>query len=880
MVIRSAPHPAVQEDVARQPSANAAEFSQRVPEPDEAGPYSSSAALRWLYQRFFHHIRVDERWSGVVADAAERGVVVYTMRSVSVVDFLCLDFLVKRFDLPRIRYVNELGLGILEPFGHAGRRIRLRRNVAEDQALSDVVRSRHSALLFLRRPPRFGHRAHRKGEQLDIDLIQTLVETQRELDTPIFVVPQTFVWTKRPPKPKPGLMDLFFGPVEWPGQLRVSLQFLLNYRNGLLRSGEPFDVKAFLDEHPALDDGQVADKLRYALLRRMERERTVVLGPTQKTPTRIQEELLRSPRVRKHIEGDARSRKKPVPSVEEYARKELKRLCAKQDPGVISVLRYFLDWLWHQLYDGLVVDEEGVERVREAARKGAIVLLPSHKSHVDYLVLSYVLYTRDLSPPIIAAGDNLNFAPVGPLLRRGGGFFIKRSFRGNKLYATLVDAYIRKLLVSGFPLEFFLEGGRSRTGKLLPPKFGLMSMVTDAALLLPHRKVQFVPVSIDYERVIEEGAYVHELSGGEKQKESLGELLKTPRVLRSKYGRLYVQFGEILDFDEVLQQEVGKGRQDAIKPPEKRALVQRLAHRAVYEIDRVTLVTPAALVATALLVHRRRGALHGEVADKCDKLLRSLDRLGAPVARHVRGSDGGVRADVVREAIALFTDAKLISRHNTDQEPVYSITDQGRMALEYYKNNILHFFVASALISSALMADEGEPMDDATLRERVQELSRLFKYEFMYRADAPFDEIFEDALDMMKSAGEVERVEGRIRVAGGSGGTMVQLYAEMLRTYFESYLVTTRSASAVIDEPVSQKDLIKHTLALGDRMQLVGALDLRESVSKSKLENALLALRDRGLIRFGKDELIEPGPEANGRDDFKELEQRLASYAR
>jgi glycerol-3-phosphate O-acyltransferase len=847
-----------------------------------AAPYAPNAILRWLYNRFFRHIHVDERWSGVVRSAAERGVVVYVMRSLSLLDFLCLDFLVKRFGLPLVRFVNELGLWILEPFGKGERRLRFRREMPQDRALSEVVRSRCSALLFLRRPPKLG-RPRRKGEDMDVDLIRTLVETQRQMDQPILLVPQTFVWRKLPPTHRRGILDFLFGPVEWPGRLRVFFQFLFNYRNALLRSGEPFDLSTFVEEHQDLTDAEVADKIRYALLRRMERERSIVLGPTKKSPARIQEELLRSPRVRAHIEAESRASGKPVAKVERYARRELRRLCADPSPLVIGTLHRFFDWVWHRIYDGLVVDKEGLERIREAARQGTVVLVPSHKSHVDYLVLSDVLYANALSPPLIAAGENLNFWPVGGLLRRAGAFFIRRSFRGKKLYAALVDAYIRKLLVEGFPLEFFIEGGRSRTGKLLPPKYGLLSMVVDASLLLRGRRIQFVPISIGYEKIVEERSYVHELGGGEKEKENIGGLIKSSEILRSRYGRLYVQFGEILDFDRIYQEELTSEdgelpAADQLRPAKRRLLVQRLAHRIVYEINRVTVVTPAALVATALLAHRRRGMTHDRLVWIAGQLLESLERQGATIVSQLRASEGGVRDDTLREALQLFISDRLVVQHGEGEDAIYAIPEERRINLEYYMNNILHFFVPKALISSALLAGTGEPVTEEALRERVRELSRLFKYEFMYRADASFDEIFDDALADMMAARELEGTSVHVRPAE-TAVPMVQMYAAMLRSYFESYLLALRSCAVLLDEKrMARKEWHKRALVQGQRLYLAGAIELRESVNKPRLENALKSLHDLGVLRLVPGEEVEAGAALTGRGELKALEKQLTPF--
>ena len=831
--------------------------------------------MRWLYRRFFRHIEVDESWSAEVRAAAAKGVVVYVARSISFLDFLCLDFLVKRFSLPLVRFVNDLGLWILEPFGRGERRLRFRRQVPEADALSTVLRDRFSALLFLRKPPKVGSRA-RRGQETEVDLIRTLVETQRKIDQPILLVPQTFIWNIRPPQQKRGLVDLFFGPVEWPGKVRVFFQFLFNYRNARLRSGTAFDLCAFIEEHQDLTDHEIADKVRYALLRRIERERRLVQGPTKKTTGRIQEELLRSPRVRRHIRAHAERTGKSIAKVEKEARKMLEQLAANQQPWAVRLFLHVLTWVFRKIYDGLEVDQEGIERVREAARHGPLVYLPSHKSHVDYLVLSYLLQKQALQPPLIAAGENLSFFPLGFFLRRGGAFFIRRSFKGKKLYPALVDAYLRKLLVEGFPIEFFLEGGRSRTGKLLSPKFGLLSMVVDAASRAHLPNVSFVPVSIGYERIVEERSYVHELGGGEKRKESLGGLMGTPKLLRSKYGRLYVRFGEILSLGEAL----GGQRMDQLKPPERRALVQAIAHETLRRIDKVTVVTPAAMVATALLVHRRRGIRFGKLHERIEMLFQSLAKAGAYIADPLTSAEGSIRRDTLEETLALFVDAGLVEEHQTGGEIIYRVPGRRRMALEYYKNNVLHFFVPAALVASAIRVGD-EPVTVATVKERVGQLATLFRHELHTPPDT--DAMVEEVLSAMEKAREIDRLGQQVRAADGPTGRHLATYSDMLRSYFEAYLLALRSVSGLprkgdAEDGPGRKEWVKRTLELGQRMYLAGEIECRESISKPKLETAIRALKDRDLLTYGPMDTILAG-KANA-EDFDRLQQQLRAFLR
>ena len=277
--------------------------------------------------------------------------------------------------------------------------------------------------------------------------------------------------------------------------------------------------------------------------------------------------------------------------------------------------------------------------MRAAARRGPLVLVPSHRSHVDYLVLTHVLVDHDLAPPLIAAGSNLSFFPLGFLFRRGGAFFLRRSFGGNRLYSTVFREYVRKVMREGYSIEFFIEGGRSRTGKLLQPKLGLLGIIADVAADGDARGAQVVPVSIAYDKVIEEGSYAQELAGGRKRKEDLGAVLRTTRVLASNYGRLYVHFDEPFDLGE----EIARARTAPREGDEagRRSIVRRLAHRVLWGITRASVVTPTALVAACW---RRAVARRGRRCSTCASCLRRESAAGAGGRLAVALQDGAASA--------------------------------------------------------------------------------------------------------------------------------------------------------------------------------------------------------------------------------------------
>ncbi len=863
--------------------------------------YLPNPALAWIYQRFFQHIEVDEAWAGRVREAEARGTVVYVLRNLSFVDFLALDYLTKTLGLPQVRFANDLGLWVLEPMGRGWlSALRPRRETDDVKRLRQAIDGGHSAALFLKRPPtlldpapvarqrgflpRVARTLPTRGKNEGDAFLRAVLEAQRGRTSPILLVPQVFVWTRSPDAQKHNAVDALFGPREWPGKIRTVVQFLANWRQVALRAGEPVDVQAFIEQETRAADGVappdevLVRRLTYALLRRLERERRGVLGPAKKPHDRLRDQVLRSPRLQKVIRDMAGEGAAEQRVLGYRALSMLRDLEAEVDPNAIRALDAVVDQTIARMYSGFEIDEPGIARLREAAKDGTLVLLPSHKSHVDYIIVTRICHRAGLPIPLVAAGDNLAFFPLGLVLRRAGAFFIRRSFKGDRLYGAVVDAYMRRLIKDGWPLEFFLEGGRSRTGKLLPPKLGLLSIVVDALLGerssggSTARKVYFCPISIGYERLVEEKAYVHELSGGEKQKEDVGGLLRAAESALGRYGRLNVQFGELLTIDGVLG-ELGENPGGAaatqgvgyapLSPPRRRALVTRLAYRAMNEINRVTAVTPSALVATALLTHGKRGLPHGDLVQACERLGRMLSGFGARFTPSLEDGNA-LRLSAIREACELLLRAGHIQVHlpgspvndkgaRPGGDAIYVVPDAARLSLDIAKNLVVHFFVSRAMIATPLAAaaaQGGEPtISIALLTERVQALSRLFKYEFQFRADATFETILSETLRAMSADGEIVLGDDRVGLAAdGEGRARALLHAHMVRNFVEGYRVGARGLVALLKGPLAPKDLVKRAITAGERMFLAGELECREAVSRPVIENALLAFVDQGYL--------------------------------
>ena len=344
----------------------------------------------------------------------------------------------------------------------------------------------------------------------------------------------------------------------------------------------------------------------------------------------MRDEILRNEAFKTALERHAQDTGKSVDTVRKEAAGYLKEMAANFSLRYVEGMCVAMAILWNRSFSGLDIDEAGLAHIREAAREAPIVLVPAHRSHIDYLAISWILYNHGLIPPHIAAGINLSFWPMGHIFRRSGAFFLRRSFKGNPLYAMTFQAYMRKLVKEGYWVEFFIEGGRSRTGKSLPPKLGMLSNFVEAVFDGATRDLYFVPVSIGSERVLEEGAYSRELSGAEKKNENLGAMLRASKVLGSKHGLLNAHFHTPISLkqfvaDKGLEAETASAEgpaphHGALRPP---------AHRGDQPFDRAYDDVP-----------RGDGAAHapqaGDVSRADRDARRAAPRSGRPGGRAAR----------------------------------------------------------------------------------------------------------------------------------------------------------------------------------------------------------------------------------------------------
>lgn len=372
-----------------------------------------------------------------------------------------------------------------------------------------------------------------------------------------------------------------------------------------------------------------------------------------------------------------------------------------------------------KLYDGIHFNDGGID-FKKLVKESCVVLVPNHQSHADYVAINYMFYKTYRFPLYVAGGNNLNIFPIGTLFRKSGCFFIRRSFASDILYKLTLEAYLYYLLKTGRPIEFFFEGGRSRTGKLLPPKYGLYSMLLHAHQQLcreENKKLVFVPVSIMHEYVPEQKSLTKELSGSKKKKESTGQLFGLVKLFAYQFGNVHINIGRPVD--------AYLGEND-----DEKKITQDLAFKCFREVGRNMMVTPSSLLAMVLLDEPFGALMWGDLVNKSKAITKYCERYNIPIADSLREEKIETTLERTMDIFIGNRKVDVIGRHHQGAQ-YYSIREESRSELLYFKNTILHHFLVPAIINMAwINLFNGEINNVADLKRFFLEQRSMLKHEF------------------------------------------------------------------------------------------------------------------------------------------------------
>ncbi|WP_051686534.1 glycerol-3-phosphate 1-O-acyltransferase PlsB [Vibrio pacinii] len=526
-----------------------------------------------------------------------------------------------------------------------------------------------------------------------ITLFSDLLELHKfDSDLDVQVIPTTVLWGRKPGKEsqhKPYLQSLN-GP-------QKAMAVIVSGRDCLVRISPVVSLRYMADSHGT--DTSIAHKLARVARIHFSRQKLAASGPNLPSRQALFKRLMKSQAIEKVIEDEAKAKNVSIEKMRKEAHAIMDEIAADFSYSLVKNGDRLLGWLWNRIYQGLNINNAAT--VRKLAQDGhEIVYVPCHRSHMDYLLLSYVLYHEGMVPPHIAAGINLNFFPAGPLFRRGGAFFIRRSFKGNKLYSTIFREYLAELFAKGYSVEYFSEGGRSRTGRLLQAKTGMLAMTIQAMLRGLNRPVTLVPVYIGYEHVMEVGTYAKELRGKRKEKENASQVLRTIRKLRN-FGQGYVNFGEPIPLNQYLNEQAPQWTKDidpigGSKPQWLNPVVNSLATKMMTHINDAAATNAMTLCATALLASRQRALSRDSLVNQIDCYLSILKNVPYSETYTVPTED----------AKALVKHAESLDKFIIETDSMGDIVSLDRsqsILMTYYRNNIIHLLAIPSLIAQMLV---------------------------------------------------------------------------------------------------------------------------------------------------------------------------------
>ena len=692
------------------------------------------------------------------------------------------------------------------------------------------------------------------------DPVQYLIEMQGSIDKPVYLVPQLIFFSKKPPKSYLTFLDILLGTKEKPGKIRRLAGLLNNKSRPFVEISEPVNLNFFINltENRDLTTDQMAIALRRHLMCKINRHRQSITGPVQKTKQELKESILTGTKLQKFMKQYAAKHSLEIWNVHKKADSNIDEIAARYNTTLIGLFSILVRWLLKFMFDGVTVNKEMLTSIKAASQKGPLILVPCHKSHIDYLVLSYIMLKNNMPGPHIAAGKNLSFWPMGPLFRIGGAFFIRRSFKGAVLYSKIFTEYIYKLLEEGFNIELFIEGGRSRTGKLLRPQLGLLSIIINACKNGACEDLNLVPVYIGYDRVLEESAYINEIEGGQKEPENIKQVIKARRFLQKRYGKIYIKFSEPVTLKEFVNENGIPF--ETMTSKEQNALCRKIGTWLLHSIDNVTVVTPHALVASAIL--------------NCTKNLFSYDHLVFIVDTYIRYlslqeatlSDTLLldHAYAVEQVVNSYLQRKFIEpvskgEKTLSAESQFKVNEKKRSALEYYKNNCIAYFIPVAFTALAILEKDAFQFSSIDLHSAYKFLQEFFKNDFTPDSlKTPENYVrknikafIDDAILMPHPA-----LADTYNITS-SGLRKLNLYSGFLKAYFESYWVALTYFNRYPNNSVKAKDRLKKIQSLGNRMYKRKEIKLHEAVSKVNFQNASDYFIHHGIKGSNDQEKIE-----------------------
>ncbi len=591
-------------------------------------------------------------------------------------------------------------------------------------------------------------------------------------------------------------------------------------------------LRDYADRHADSGALTLADFVVRQAIVALERAERLARGARYKIARLLTDDILGNTEYQRELADVAAARSETLARVRRDANNYLSEMGALQSPLTLD----FMTALYRQVtaanHDpNIDVPPSQLEAISEKLTRQPVVFLISHKSMLDTACLSLVLYDADLPLPLTFGGINLNTPGFGALARRAGVIFLRRSFQDNAVYKATFRRYIDYLIEKRFSLLWALEGTRSRTGKLLPPRYGLFNYVVDSILRNRQYNVAFVPVTVAYDQITEVDDYAREQMGQSKTAEGIGWMVRFFRR-GTPHGKIFLRFGQAIEVSELAPTtELDAG----VDVTRKQELVQTLAFQVAVNMNAATPITTPAIVTLILLASGQRALTISDV--------QGLARVGAGLLRRRKLEVvGGARfrdVSVIERTLAQLEGTGIVTVHREGLEPLYTIGEEQHIKAAYYRNTAIHFFVLDAIVELALLhADTSDEPLQAFLSE-AHRLRELFKFEFYFPRTSLYRDAIRRTAEDRFGGWESELCASPGRITERLESTAPLLAHAVLRTFVDAYRVVAEFLSNKGDEVApSRAAMTAACLRYGRQLKLTGQVFSPESVSKTLFETA------------------------------------------
>lgn len=698
-----------------------------------------------------------------------------------------------------------------------------------------------AAFFYLTPDPDWLGRHDKRGAPPTLARLVNAVSLHDENDAQI--IPVSVFWGQSPASESSPWKLLFADSWAVTGRLRKLLSILILGRKTRVQFSAPIHLRELVQhEKGQARTVRMAQRLLRVHFRNL---KTAVIGPDISHRRNLVKGLIHDPLVRQAIAEEAERENIPLAKAEAQALRYGNEIASDYTYTAIRFLEVVLSWFWNKIYDGIKVNH--IEQVQGIAPGHEVIYVPCHRSHIDYLLLSYLLFRNGLTPPHVAAGINLNMPVIGSLLRRGGAFFMRRTFKGNPLYTAVFNEYLHTLFSKGFPVEYFVEGGRSRTGRMLQPKTGMLAITLRSFLRSSRTPIVFVPVYIGYERVLEGRTYLGELRGASKKKESIFDIFKVFSALKQRFGQVSVNFGAPIRLANFLDaQQPGWREQEhgpQFRPAWLNQTTSRLGETVARHLNEAAAINPVNLVALALLSTSKLALDERALARVLDLYLTLLRQV--PYSPHTTLPEGDGLA-----LIAHVRDMDMLAEQRDALGKILYLDEQNAILMTYYRNNVLHIVALPALLASFFQSSSRMSRD--LILQYVRALYPYLQSELFIRWSLDeLDAVVDQWLQAFVDQGLLRFENGvYLRPAPSSRQfVLLTLLARAITQTLQRFYMATALLLNSGQHSLSAEALEDLCVVMAQRLSILHGLNAPEFFDKSLFRHFIQTLIEQGVLR-------------------------------